>query len=115
MATAQFARVCAITGLVFPRKHASDSSITFSLRKRKEWGWASGLCVRSLNHMAARSRPKMLRVGARGSTLLFRQVAQLCDDPSKKLGFCDRRRPIGASRFAALVQIRRVYRGNVCL
>src|SRR6266487_2886145 len=83
MATAQFARACAITGLVFPKKPASDSSITFSLRKRKGWGWGLGSCVRSSNHTAARSLPKMLRAAVRGSTLLFQHGPQPCDDPAK--------------------------------
>src|SRR6266513_1518849 len=112
MATAQFARACAITVLVFPKKHASDSSITFSLRKRKDWGWASGLCVRSLNHMPARSRPKMLQTEARGSTLLFRQAPHLYDDLSTQFGFCDRRRRVGTKGARAAAPLRRVQERN---
>src|SRR5437016_3690519 len=94
-------------GLVFPKKHASDFSITSSQRKRKDWGWASGSCVRSLNHMPARLRPKMLTVEVRASTLLFRQAPGLDEDSSKKFGFCNRRRRVGAIRPEGADSIRR--------
>src|SRR6266487_2437563 len=112
MATAQFARVCAITELAFPKKHAIESSTISSLPKRKDWGWALESCVRSLNHMPARSRPRMLTAEVRGSILLFRLAPQLCEDPSKQFGFRDRRRRVGAKRSGATAPLRRVRKGN---
>src|SRR5436190_19147716 len=87
MAMAQFARVCAITDLAFPKKYAIESSTISSLLRRKDWGWALGLCVRSSNRMAARSQPRMLRAEVRGS-ILFCQQAPQRDGPSiRLLGF----------------------------
>src|SRR5437773_11522819 len=107
MATEQFARACAITGVVFLRKRASDCSTTSSRRKRKVWGWGSGLCVRSLSHMAAQSRPRMLRAEARGSPFLFRQRKELQNDDSKQHGIRDRRRRVREKQSGAATQLRR--------
>src|SRR5204863_10110511 len=85
---AQFARVCAITELAFPKKYAIESSTISSLRRLKDWGWGLGSCVRSSNRMAARSQPRMLRAGVRGSILFCQQAPQPCDGPSNRsLGF----------------------------
>src|SRR5438093_1590952 len=95
-------------------KRASDFSITSSQRKRKGWEWASGLCVRSLNRTAALSRAKMPTAAVRGFISLFRQMPQLYinDNPSKQLGFCDRRRRVGAKRFGAIASLRRLQERN---
>src|SRR5436190_21285858 len=83
MAMVQFARVCAITELAFPKKYAIESSTISSLRRPKDWGWALGSCVRSLNHMPARSWPRMSRAEVCGSILFCQQAPQPCDDPAK--------------------------------
>src|SRR6266699_1907323 len=87
MAMAQFARVCAITELAFPKKYAIESSTISSLRRPKDWGWVLGSCVRSSNRMAARSQPRMLRAGVRGSILFCQQASQRDGPSNRSLGF----------------------------
>src|SRR5436190_11147935 len=97
MLTAQSALACAITGSVFPRKCRGDFLNNSSLRRPRDWEWASRLCVQSLNHTAVQSRPKMQMAVARDFSLLFRPATKpQLYDPSKQRGLRNRRRPIGA-------------------
>src|SRR5436309_4155803 len=114
MLTAQFAPACAITELGFPSKRASDSSNNFSLRRPRDWGWASRSCVQSLNHTAAQSRPKMRMAAARSFTLLFQRTPKLYD-PSKQPCLRDRRRSVGAEGPYSTASLSRVQERNFCI
>src|SRR5438552_1124490 len=108
MGAIQFARVCVITESAFQKKHARNSSTTSSLRKQKDWGWASLSCVQLLNRMPARSQARMSRTVARGSILLFRQALYLYEDPSEQHRLRGGRRRVGAKRSGATAPLRRI-------